>query len=300
MGRYSNGPLWVEYLSTHLGLEYDPERNFAESGDRTDQMLTKATAFAPTEDVSQALFVAWAGGNDLIQRYNELALNNAAWDAAMHAMAANVSNVVVRLYEQGARFVLVPNTVDVTDIPTFNVLPGFYRDYIRDWIEAYNARLLTALQVLGQERPELTVYHVDVYSRTKAMLGEAEAYGFTETEVGALQDPELEDKRFEGPGRSYVYWDIIHPTTKVHGIVADWFLSVVWPRVPEAGISRGDGGLTLMLSGMHAGGDYRIERTSDFEAWDVIGRLRGYGESAVEEPLAADGGRGFYRVIYER
>jgi hypothetical protein len=55
-----------------------------------------------------------------------------------------------------------------------------------------------------------------------------------------------------------------------------------------------------MLSGMHAGGDVRIERSRDFEAWDVIGRLRCYGESAVEEPLAADGGRGFYRVIYVR
>jgi phospholipase/lecithinase/hemolysin len=211
-----------------------------------------------------------------------------------------VSNVVVRLYEQGARFVLVPNTVDVTDIPTFNFLPGFYRDYIRDWIEVYNARLLSALQTLGQEREGLTLYHVDVYSRTKAMLEEAEAYGFTETDVGALLDPELADKGFDGPGRDYVYWDIIHPTTKVHGIVADWILSVVRPRVPETGISRGDGGLTLTLSGMHAGGDYRIERTRDFQEWDVIGRLRGYGESAVEEPLAADGTQGFHRVIYER
>src|SRR5579862_1330910 len=31
-GRFSNGPLWIEYLSQTLGFAYDPGNNFAVSG----------------------------------------------------------------------------------------------------------------------------------------------------------------------------------------------------------------------------------------------------------------------------
>ncbi len=55
------------------------------------------------------------------------------------------------------------------------------------------------------------------------MLRTPAAYGFTEENIDALSDVTLLDKSFDGPGARYVFWDPIHPTTKAHGIVADWF-----------------------------------------------------------------------------
>jgi GDSL-like Lipase/Acylhydrolase len=37
-GRYSNGLLWVEYLSTSLGLAYNAANNFAVSGSSTSDL----------------------------------------------------------------------------------------------------------------------------------------------------------------------------------------------------------------------------------------------------------------------
>jgi hypothetical protein len=36
--------------------------------------------------------------------------------------------VIVRLYNKGVRSVLVPNTVDLTQIPSVNYIPDIYRD----------------------------------------------------------------------------------------------------------------------------------------------------------------------------
>jgi hypothetical protein len=41
-GRYSNGPLWVEYLSTQLGLAYNPANDHAQSGGETSDALAQA------------------------------------------------------------------------------------------------------------------------------------------------------------------------------------------------------------------------------------------------------------------
>ena len=40
-GRYSNGPLWVEYLSAQLGLSYNASNNFAVSGSTTSNLLSQ-------------------------------------------------------------------------------------------------------------------------------------------------------------------------------------------------------------------------------------------------------------------
>jgi phospholipase/lecithinase/hemolysin len=40
-GRYSNGPLWVEYLSASLGLPYNAANNFAVSGSTTSDLQSQ-------------------------------------------------------------------------------------------------------------------------------------------------------------------------------------------------------------------------------------------------------------------
>src|SRR5256886_17172758 len=59
-GRWSNGPLWVEYLSTRLGFPYNPDNNLAHSGAQTDDTLGQVMDFVPTADVEGSLFVVWA------------------------------------------------------------------------------------------------------------------------------------------------------------------------------------------------------------------------------------------------
>ena len=65
-GRWSNGPLWIEYLSVTLGFPYNASNNLAHSGAQTDDTYTQVNIYTPTNDISHTLFVVWAGGNDFL------------------------------------------------------------------------------------------------------------------------------------------------------------------------------------------------------------------------------------------
>src|SRR5436190_13131553 len=116
-GRWSNGPLWVEQLSTRLGFTYNASNNFAHSGAQTDDTYKQVDAYVPSGDISNTLFVVWAGGNNFLQEYKTYWFNDSGWNTFTAASASNLSNAVVNLRSKGAKFILVPNTVDVTTIP---------------------------------------------------------------------------------------------------------------------------------------------------------------------------------------
>src|ERR1700722_13156154 len=77
-GRFCNGPLWVEYLSTNLGLPYNPSNNFAISGSTTSDLLTQIAGLPASSNLSSGLFTVVSGGNDFLQNAG-LGVNNAAW-----------------------------------------------------------------------------------------------------------------------------------------------------------------------------------------------------------------------------
>src|SRR5580698_6577283 len=62
--RYSNGPLWVEYLSADLGLTYNASNNWAYSGSTTVDLLSQITNVPASPALRTALFSVVSGGND--------------------------------------------------------------------------------------------------------------------------------------------------------------------------------------------------------------------------------------------
>ena len=226
-GRWSNGPLWVEYLSVRLGFPYNPSNNFAHSGAQTDDTYTQVMNYTPTGDVSNTLFVVWAGGNDFLQEYKTYWFDSGGWARFTTYSANNLSNAVVNLRSKGARYILVPNTVDVTSIPLLNKLPGFLRTYLQSKVKMFNNKLSRSLTALQAAYPDIKIYKTDIYLGEKTLLKKYKTYGFTKNSIDALADPRLLDKSFDGPGAKYVFWDPIHPTTKSHSYIADWFYTAV-------------------------------------------------------------------------
>jgi phospholipase/lecithinase/hemolysin len=269
-GRWSNGPLWVEYLSARLGFAYNPSNNLAISGAQADDTYRQVTNFVPHADVSQALFVVWAGGNDFLQEYDTYWFDDVGWDQHIAYAVGNLSNAVVNLQGKGARFILVPNTVDVTKIPVLNSLPGVLLDYLRGKVKEFNSELDAALTALQTDRPALTLYRCDGFANVKALLKDAKSYGFTETSQDALSDVTLLDKSFDGPGAQYVFWDPIHPTTKVHAIVADWFQVAVAPMTPRLTLKPGATQLRLGLSQVHVTQNYTLQESSNLTTWSDL------------------------------
>ena len=234
-GRWSNGPLWIEYPSAQLGFPYNPSNNFAHSGGTTGGALGETGRYVPTGDVSNTLFVVWAGGNDFLQQYQTLSFNETAWIQLTTASANNISNAVVNLRAKGARYILVPNTVDLTTIPLLNKLPGFVRTYLQSKVKMFNNKLSRSLTALQAAYPDITIYKADMYIGEKTLLKNFKANGFTKKTIDALTDPKLLNKSFTGPGAKYVFWDPIHPTSKSHSYIANLFYVGIESPQPVAG-----------------------------------------------------------------
>src|SRR3989442_1199243 len=143
-GRYSNGPLWIEYLSTQLGLAYNPANNHAQSGGETSDALVQVRQFTAPAHSSRSLFVVWAGGNDFIHNFVK-GVDDPFWNNLIAQSVANLSNAVSVLYAGGARVIVVPNQVDLSRIPLVvdSGLPSLslVQAYLRGKVEQFNGSL---------------------------------------------------------------------------------------------------------------------------------------------------------------
>lgn len=267
-GRWSNGPLWIEYLSTKLNLPYIAANNYAHSGAQVDDMMVQVAEFTPPAHPERALFVAWAGGNDFTQTYDKNWVDDVKWQAQIQNAMTNYFQVVAALYDKGARTIMVPNTVDLSQIPLLNRLPGFVRDYLRSKVRQFDSSLSEVLDQVSAARPGLRLVRVDVYRHFDEVLANPSQYGFTETRTDVLADFFLFDKRFNGPGRNYLFWDPLHPTTKSHALVADWFEAALKISEPvKLELVRAGNGLDLAAVSIQPGRQYRIERSTNLIDW---------------------------------
>ncbi len=220
-GRFSNGPLWVEYLAEALGMTIAPEDNFAIGGATTGHLninnglngrsypglLDQVATFAATsnpEEAAETLFVVWAGANDFFvalrfgQSPSELIGNG----------VGNTAQAVQQLWQSGARHILVVNLPDLGLTPmalATGMGPG-----LTQLSAAYNQALDAALDSLAAAG--ITTIRVDAFATLREMVGEPARFGFTN-----VQDPLLVAG---GNPDEFLFWDDVHPTTVGHAVFA--------------------------------------------------------------------------------
>ncbi|MBI4324094.1 MAG: SGNH/GDSL hydrolase family protein [Chloroflexi bacterium] len=297
-GRFSNGPLWVEYLSAKLGLTYDPTHNLAQSGGETSDALNQTGRLTAPVNPAGALYVIWAGGNDFIHHFAQ-GLNETFWNGQINQAVANLTNAVQVLYGKGARTVLVPNQVDLSRIPLVlnPLVPPVLRTYLSNKVSQFNSALAAALQTVRQAQPDLQLISPDVRAKFDELLANLGAYGFSKAGVDALFDPLLLDKSFNGPGWNYVFWDPIHPTSKSHALVADWFYEAVAMALrPRLEINRDGTSLVLVLSSLQVGRTYLLQRSTDLIGWNNTETFTATAETRQMPITAAVETKAFFRL----
>ncbi|MBU6401218.1 MAG: SGNH/GDSL hydrolase family protein, partial [Verrucomicrobia bacterium] len=178
-GRYSNGPLWIEYLSSDLGLTYDPINNHAESGAQSAGVLLQAQQFVPPTNAAAALFAVWGGGNDFIQNFPQVftqGLDDTFWNGVVTNAVSNLVAAVNILYADGARVVLVPNLVDLSRIPAAASLPGTVLSYFHNKVVEFNTDLTNALATVRAAHSDLQLIEPDVFDAFNQVLDHFAAY----------------------------------------------------------------------------------------------------------------------------
>src|SRR5205814_679647 len=160
-------------------LSYNAAKNYAHSGAQVDGLVAQVAEFTPLPHPERALFVAWAGGNDFTQTYKENWLDDAKWDAQIQHAMTHYFQIVAALYRKGARTILVPNTVDLSQIPLLNRLPGLVRDYLRSKVQQFDNSLWQVLDQVSVTRPDLRLVRADAYRHFNEVLANPKQYGFT-------------------------------------------------------------------------------------------------------------------------
>ncbi|MFN6513318.1 MAG: SGNH/GDSL hydrolase family protein [Nostoc sp. CreGUA01] len=255
-GRFSNGPVWVEYLASDLGLKLNLETNFAYGGATTgyenigipglpglQQQINSFTSANPSANPN-ALYVIWAGTNDYLDYF--------FGDIPNPTQTVNNLSVSVKsLAAVGAKDILV---VNLPDLGKFPVTGGNNQDadFLSSFTSAHNSSLTANLNLLNQQlSPDVNIVPLDVnslFNRIIAAPGEFGLTNVTDSCVGELsivpinlpKQPVVCD-----PDR-FLFWDQVHPTTAAHKLIGELAYSAVKP-VP---VSEPDAALGILALGV--------------------------------------------------
>ena len=222
-GRFSNGPLWIEYLADDLGMQLLPEDNYAVGGattghDNSNDGFAGLTYPGLQDEIAKflgshqgaaadpdALYVVWAGANDFLALLNPAGSSTASLGDGVR----NTIQAVLALYSAGARQILVLNVPDLGVTPLGRA-SGF-GEVISQGCAAYNQSLETNLDALAAAG--IPTIRVDSFSVLRRMVDFPMSFGFTN-----VSEPFL---AVGGDPDWFLFWDPVHPTTRGHRVLAD-------------------------------------------------------------------------------
>lgn len=258
-GRFSDGPVWTEYFTPKFGLNLSPVTSPVPSSDGINYSIGGATSgdqnivnillpdiprefpgltqelsyfIEPLLETNQsanpdALYVVWAGANDY--------LLGGVTDPTIPVN--NISNAVQSLYDVGARNFLVFNLPSLGYTPL--ALNLGLQQPLNELTAAHNFLLNSAVEGLNQSLPGVNIPLGDVNATFNSILQNPGEFGYTNVteswsnavavclEVGCEEVPNPDE---------YLFWDMLHPTTATHEILADVAYSTVqsqFAKVPE-------------------------------------------------------------------
>jgi phospholipase/lecithinase/hemolysin len=226
-GRFSNGPLAVEYLSNALHSQLTSfawggaTTGVGDSGDGGTQTmlgfaslpgmllqlqgsLSTIAPFAPT-----SLFIVWGGPDDFIT------------NGTVAQGVADELMIVGALQGVGATHILVPG------MPDLGLTPAYFGN------ASATAFSFAFDQALQANLPKGVTYF-DTFGFMHLVVSNPGAYGFTD-----VTDPCLVGLTPCSNPNQYLFWDDLHPTTAADAILAAQFASAV-PE-PSAFLMLGTG-----------------------------------------------------------
>ena len=253
-GRFSNGPVAVEYLwrrlrgndsaslnpfLSNIKLPAQGGINFAFGGSTSDylnqmpggiyvpgtlgQIELFRKALKGKRAKANALYTVWTGANDYL-----LGLEEGTNPPPPSEVVVNITKAIKTLHSLGARNFLVPNLPDLGLTP-FIQEKGLSAEFLL-LTEGHNALLAEALNELAPRLPGIRIFLVDLFKVSQDLLNESENPIITtppasETLPGGMGAASC---FFINPAtcpdvdvtadlaQPFAFWDLMHPTTFVH------------------------------------------------------------------------------------
>ncbi|HEY9640394.1 MAG TPA: SGNH/GDSL hydrolase family protein [Coleofasciculaceae cyanobacterium] len=244
-GRASNGPVAVEQLATRLGSNFSLQQsnNYAFIAATTGQgnsneddvgadlpgLLNQIDAFKTKVGTGKAdprgLYIVWAGPNDFIDTIAGSPLPQPTGGTTfadpavlLQQAALNINHSVSTLKGLGARNFVLPNMLNLGRLPGSQKFP----------VEATAiSKAFNAAVALELDNLQFKVTQVDLFSAGEAAASNPGKFGFTN-----VTDPLLLAPPGSNPDQ-FFFWDLYHPTTKGHGLLADTIYQTLKGKIPQ-------------------------------------------------------------------
>jgi phospholipase/lecithinase/hemolysin len=266
-GRFSNGPTWAEVVADHfLKTHGIKSENFAVGGE-TVLLISDGKTLPYTIDQSiesyiwrnlfsrkdQTLFVFWLGANDYLAGDNDVA-------KLTSAVSEHLIDEINRLIAEDAKYFLILNLPDLDKTP--RGASGGITQNLHDLTVAHNTILATKIAILKQVHPGRQIYLYNINALFSDVLNHMDKYnekyhthlavtdkscwlgGYTQKELANdalsyrfnnpdLRVAELVTKHYllgEQPCANpddYIFWDHVHPTKIVHGLLAEEIIAAL-------------------------------------------------------------------------
>jgi phospholipase/lecithinase/hemolysin len=224
MGRWSNGPVWVEKMASILGVPV-PEPSLiggtnyawgtAETGEGLSfyglpnigmQIDSFLDGNQPRED---QLFVVFGGANDF----------SVLEPADPAEVVANVVDHITKLADEGAKYFVVPNLPPLGKAP---IALGSPEELLLDLLSIdFNIRSAVALRRLERELG-ITIIRPNVFAFYELMIAFPGFFGLENvTESAKLVPDDFWDDGVVDNPDDYLYFDFTHPTRVVHELMGE-------------------------------------------------------------------------------
>lgn len=236
-GRFSNGPVWVEYLASNLGLTFNPNTNFAFGGATTgfqniglptlpglQQQINSFTTINQSVNLN-ALYIVWAGTNDYMNFFS-----GAIPDPIQ--TVSNLSVAIQSLATVGVRDIMVVNLPNLGNFPVTGGDENI-SSLFSSFTSAHNSSLATNLNYFRQQlNPNINIIPLDVDSLFRRIIANPEEFGFTNVTdscVGNLSvvPINLPNQPVDCTPDQFLFWDQIHPTTVAHRLIGELAVSAL-------------------------------------------------------------------------
>ncbi|KAJ3006368.1 UNVERIFIED_CONTAM: hypothetical protein HDU68_004100 [Siphonaria sp. JEL0065] len=243
-GRFSTGPVWVEYLSQYLNNA--TLHNYAFGGSVSNianadnsSVAGSSTVFAnmipdfPSQievyktdaaiPLDTTLFTIFIGGNDFNYAVNAGKVPNPV------AVATNVLNGVQRLITLGAKNILVTAMTPLYLMPSFNGNAALVPK-IKALVDGYNGILFAGISKLQTAVP--SGVNIIVNDQTKLLTYIATPQGSSEFKfpntTGACFQRKANPPTVCAVSTDYFFFDNIHPTTRGQNFMAQYAYNQIY------------------------------------------------------------------------
>lgn len=240
-GRFSNGPVWVEQVlasyfpssaTTHL-LDYAVGGSGVSEEDDDDDILFTlkkqiTTYLLSHDDKANAddLYVVWIGANNYLGLPSDT-------EKTLNDVNEGIIHSVEILISKGAKHIVLFNLPNLGKTPA---AAEFDAADIMDYFSVqHNERLRQSFNKLKQSYPEVEWLYFDLGSMFNDVIDHPDHYGFTNvsgTCSNYSSDEEAKTSLLRMVSRvtpkakgdvcdGYLFFDLVHPTTYAHGLIAE-------------------------------------------------------------------------------